>query len=118
MLFRSLAQLTIYLAIAPKSDAAYQALNAARELVANTPAEPVPMQIRNAPTKAMKEWGYGAEYQHAHQFADAMNTMECLPEKLRGTEFYHPTERGVEKRISERLAEIRARRRPHPEPSS
>ena len=76
---QALAQLTIYLAIAPKSDAAYQALNTARELVANTPAQPVPMQIRNAPTKAMKEWGYGAAYQHAHQFADAMNTMECPP---------------------------------------
>ena len=115
---QALAQLAIYLAVAPKSDAAYRALNAARELVANTPAEPVPMDLRNAPTRAMKEWGYGAGYQHAHQFVDAMNTMECLPERLRGTEFYHPTERGVEKRISERLAEIRARRRPQPPPSS
>jgi putative ATPase len=109
---QALAQVAIYLAIAPKSDAAYRALNAARETVAETTALPVPMQLRNAPTKPMKEWGYGAEYQHAHQFEDAMNTMECLPDNLRGTEFYQPTERGVEKRIAERLAEIRARRKP------
>ena len=87
------------------------ALNAARATVAETTALPVPMQLRNAPTKPMKEWGYGAEYQHAHQFEDAMNTMECLPDNLRGAEFYQPTERGVEKRIAERLAEIRARRK-------
>jgi len=80
--------------------------------VAETTALPVPMQLRNAPTKPMKEWGYGAEYQHAHQFEDAMNTMECLPDNLRGMEFYQPTERGLEKRIAERLAEIRARRKP------
>lgn len=108
---QALAQVAIYLAIAPKSDAGYQALNKARQTVATSPNFPVPMQIRNAPTRAMKEWGYGAEYQHAHQFVDAINTMECLPDALRGTEFYHPTERGVEKRISERLAEIRARRK-------
>jgi putative ATPase len=104
----------IYLAIAPKSDAAYRALNAARETVANTTAEPVPMQLRNAPTKPMKEWGYGAGYQHAHQFEDAMNVMECLPDNLRGTEFYRPTDRGVEQRIRQRLEEIRARRRDEP----
>ena len=109
---QALAQLAIYLAIAPKSDAAYRALNAARETVAETTALPVPMQLRNAPTKPMKQWGYGADYQHAHQFEDAINTMECLPDNLRGAEFYQPTERGVEKRIAERLAEIRARRKP------
>jgi putative ATPase len=111
---QALAQVAIYLAIAPKSDAAYQALNAARETVANTTAEPVPMQLRNAPTKPMKEWGYGAGYQHAHQFEDAMNVMECLPDNLRGTEFYRPTDRGVEQRIRQRLEEIRARRRDEP----
>jgi putative ATPase len=111
---QALAQITLYLAVAPKSDAAYRALNAARETVAKTAALPVPMQLRNAPTKPMKEWGYGAEYQHAHSFDDAMNTMECLPDNLRGTEFYQPTERGVEQRISQRLAEIRARRKTGP----
>jgi putative ATPase len=109
---QALAQAAIYLAVAPKSDAAYRALNAALETVAKSPAEPVPMQLRNAPTRAMKSWGYGAGYQHAHQFEDALNVMECLPDSLRGTIFYQPTDRGVEQRISQRLEEIRARRRP------
>lgn len=109
---QALAQAAIYLSVAPKSDAAYRALNKAMEMVANRTAEPVPMQLRNAPTRSMKEWGYGQGYQHAHQFEDAMNTMECLPENLRGTVFYEPSERGVEQRIAERLAEIRARRKP------
>ena len=108
---QALAQAVIYLAIAPKSDAAYKALNAAREKVQNSPAEPVPMQLRNAPTKHMKAWGYGEGYQHAHQAQDAMNTMECLPDNLQGTEFYHPTGRGLEERIAQRLAEIRGKRK-------
>jgi len=108
---QALAQAAIYLAIAPKSDAAYRALNAAMETVTKATAEPVPMQLRNAPTRAMKEWGYSAGYQHAHQFADALNTMECLPDGLRGTEFYHPTDRGAEARIRQRLEEIRARKK-------
>jgi len=108
---QALAQAAIYLAIAPKSDAAYRALNAALAAVEKSTNEPVPMQLRNAPTRAMKQWGYSEGYQHAHQFEDAMNTMECLPDNLRGTEFYHPTDRGVEQRIAGRLAEIRAKRR-------
>jgi putative ATPase len=108
---QALAQTAIYLAIAPKSDASYRALNAAMEAVNNRPAEPVPMQLRNASTRAMKEWGYGSGYQHAHQFEDALNTMECLPEGLRGTVFYEPTDRGVEARIKARIEEIRGRKR-------
>jgi putative ATPase len=108
---QALAQVAIYLAVAPKSDAAYKALNKAMETVANSTAEPVPMQLRNAPTRPMKEWGYGAGYQHAHNFEDAMNTMECLPENLRGMVFYEPGERGMEQRIAERLKEIRERRK-------
>ena len=108
---QALAQLAIYLSVAPKSDAAYRALNKAMETVANTTAEPVPMQLRNAPTRPMKEWGYGEGYQHAHQFAEAMNTMECLPENLQSTIFYEPTTRGTEQRIAERIAEIRERRK-------
>src|ERR1700683_3681702 len=65
---QALAQAAIYLAVAPKSDAAYRALNGAMETVSKSTAEPVPMQLRNAPTNAMKEWGYGTGYQHAHQF--------------------------------------------------
>ena len=116
---QALAQIALYLAIAPKSDAAYRALNRAMETVENTTAEPVPMQLRNAPTRAMKEWGYSHGYQHAHQFEDALNTMSCLPDSLQGTKFYEPTDRGVEQKISQRLAEIRARRAAGPsEPKS
>ena len=68
------------------------------------------MNLRNAVTRPMKAWGYGEGYQHAHQFDDAMVDMECLPPSMAGREWYQPTERGVEKRISERLAEIRKRR--------
>ena len=106
----ALAQLTIYLAIAPKSDAAYKALGAVMEDVRNSIAEPVPMNLRNAPTRPMKAWGYGEGYQHAHTFQDSMVDMECLPPSLAGREWYQPTERGVEKRIADRLAEIRKRR--------
>ncbi len=107
----ALGQVAIYLAVAPKSDASYRALGRAKEAIEKSPAEPVPMQLRNAPTRAMKEWGYSAGYQHAHKFEDAINTMECLPDNLRGTVFYEPTDRGMEKRIAERLAELRARRK-------
>ena len=103
---QALAQLTIYLAVAPKSDAAYRALNEVTADLRNGRAYPVPMNLRNAPTRAMKQWGYGAGYQHAHQFEDAIPGMDCLPEELQGREYYHPTERGVEKRIKERLSEI------------
>ena len=108
---QALAQVAIYLAVAPKSDAAYRALGAAMDTVMKTTAEPVPMQLRNAPTRHMKAWGYGAGYQHAHQFEDAINTMECLPGSLRGKIFYEPTDRGVEARIKARLEEIRERKK-------
>jgi putative ATPase len=103
---QALAQLTIYLTVAPKSDAAYRALNEVTADLRSGHAYPVPMNLRNAPTRAMKQWGYGAGYQHAHQFQDAIPDMDCLPEELRGREYYYPTERGVEKRIKERLSEI------------
>jgi putative ATPase len=107
----ALGQAAIYLSVAPKSDASCRALGAAMEAVSKNVAEPVPMQLRNAPTGLMKAWGYGAGYQHAHQFDDAMNTMECLPDNLRGTIFYQPTDRGLEQRIAQRLAEIREKRK-------
>jgi putative ATPase len=108
---QALAQIAIYLAVAPKSDAAYKALGKAQELIAKSTAEPVPMQLRNAPTKAMTSWGYGQGYQHAHNFEDGLSTMECLPESLKGTVFYEPTSRGVEQRIAQRLEEIRGRKK-------
>jgi putative ATPase len=104
-------QAAIYLAVAPKSDASYQALNRVMEAVENWRAEPVPFHLRNAPTGAMKQWGYGAGYQHAHKFAEAMPDMECLPESLAGTRFYEPTGRGAEEKIAQRMEEIRARRK-------
>ncbi len=106
----AIAQAVIYLAVAPKSDAGYKALGAVLEEVRNGRAEPVPMHLRNASTKAMKAWGYGSGYQHAHQYADAVNEMECLPESLAGKRWYYPTERGIEKRIKERIEELRGRR--------
>ncbi len=108
---QALAQLTIYLAVSPKSDAAYQALNQVLSTIQSTTAEPVPMHLRNAPTRAMKEWGYGQGYQHAHQFRDAITDMSCLPENLADKRFYEPTDRGLEKRIAERMAEIAERKR-------
>jgi putative ATPase len=107
---QALAQIAIYLAVAPKSDAAYRALNKATEIAETQLAEPVPMNLRNASTRAMKQWGYGEGYQHAHQYEGALNDMECLPERLAGTVFYEPTDRGMEQRIAQRLAEIRAHR--------
>jgi len=107
---QALAQAAIYLAIAPKSDAAYQALNRVKEAVEETVAELVPLHLRNPVTSSMREWGYGEGYQHAHNFQDALPDMPCLPPSLAGRRFYFPSDRGVEKRIGERLEEIRKAR--------
>jgi len=104
---QALAQLAIYLSVAPKSDAAYSALNAAREKARSAVAEAVPMQLRNAPTRLMKDFGYGEGYKHAHQFEAGLSAMVCLPESLASTRFYEPTSRGIEARIRERMEEIR-----------
>jgi putative ATPase len=103
----ALAQVAIYLCAAPKSDASYRAMGAVHADVEQTIAEPVPMNLRNAVTRDMKAWGYGQGYQHAHQFEDAITGMECLPPSLAGRRYYFPTDRGLEKRIAERLEEIR-----------
>jgi putative ATPase len=108
----ALAQAAIYLCAAPKSDAAYKAMGQVQADVERTSSEPVPMNLRNAPTGYMKQWGYGEGYQHAHNFEDAMVDMECLPPSLAGRQYYFPTDRGVEKRIGERLEEVRKLRRP------
>ena len=107
---QALAQVAVYLALAPKSDACYKALNQVRADIQSKPTEPVPMHLRNAATKHMKAWGYGDGYQHAHNFEDALTNMECLPPGLAGTRYYLPTGRGMEKRIVERLEELRAMR--------
>ena len=107
---QALAQLTIYLALAPKSDAAYQALNKVDALIEKTPAQPVPMHLRNAPTGLMKQMGYSKGYQHAHKAPDAVTDMNCLPEALAGWRFYEPTERGFEQKLRERLAWLTEKR--------
>jgi putative ATPase len=113
----ALGQAAIYLALAPKSDASYRALGRVMEAIESHRAEPVPFHLRNAVTGSMKQWGYGAGYQHAHKFEDALPDMECLPESLAGTIFYEPTDRGAEQRIAERLRQIRNRKKTQPEPS-
>jgi putative ATPase len=107
---QALAQLTLYLALAPKSDAAYQALNKANEIIESTVAGPVPFHLRNAPTRLMKEMGYSKGYKHAHKEMDAITDMECMPSSLVGTTFYHPTGRGVEQRLRERLDWLKKQR--------
>jgi len=111
---QALAQAAIYLAVAPKSDAAYRALDAALEEARTGLAEPVPLHLRNPVTRSMREWGYGKGYQHAHNFEDALTDMECLPNRLSGRVFYLPTDRGEEKRISERLEALRKKRSRRP----
>lgn len=107
----ALAHAVLYLAVAPKSNAAYKAFGAAKKAVAERPAEPVPMEIRNAPTRLMKEVGYGDGYVYAHDTEDGVGGLDCLPEALRGTRFYQPTSRGMEGRIGERLRELDELRR-------
>ena len=99
-----LAQMTIYLATAPKSNSSKAALGAALEAARNSPAAGVPMHIRNAPTALMKELGYNRGYQYAHDSAEGYIPQEYLPDELRGAEFYEPGPFGFEKEISKRLA--------------
>jgi putative ATPase len=99
----ALAQAAIYLATAPKSNAVYTAYNAAAADAHQQAAEPVPLHLRNAPTRLMKELEYGKGYQYAHEEADAIAAMECLPPALAGRKYYRPTDRGFEKEIRRRL---------------
>ncbi len=107
----ALAQATLYLATAPKSNAVYTAYGRARQEVAKSGALPVPLHIRNAPTRLMQELEYGKGYQYAHHYADAIVDQEFLPEKLAGMTFYVPTERGFEKVIRERMEYIEKRKK-------
>jgi putative ATPase len=100
---QALAQLTIYLALAPKSDAAYQALNRVNATIQSTVAEPVPLHLRNAPTGLMKDMGYAKGYKHAHKEPDAITDMRCLPPSLEDAKFYLPTSRGYEEKLRDRM---------------
>jgi len=100
----ALAQCVTYLAAAPKSNAVYVAYGAAKKDVAEAPADPVPLHIRNAPTALMGELGYGAGYKYAHDYEGAYVEQDHLPDRLRGRTYYHPTDRGLEADIKKRLA--------------
>jgi len=106
----ALAQAVVYLSVAPKSNALYTAYGSVQGDVEATAAEPVPLHLRNAPTKLMKGLGYGRGYQYAHDLESKVADMECLPENLRGRLYYQPTNEGIEKRIRERLDEIKKAR--------
>jgi len=106
----ALAQVVVYLALAPKSNALYTAYGAAVSDVQELPNEPPPLSIRNAPTKLMKESGYGAGYRYAHDEAEKTAGLDCLPEALRGRVYYRPTSEGKEARFKERAEAVRALR--------
>jgi putative ATPase len=103
----ALAQAVVYLALAPKSNAVYTAYGAVLGDIEATRAEPVPLHLRNAPTKLMRELDYGKGYQYAHDEEGRVADMECLPPSLKGRSYYHPTGEGREKLLRERMEEIR-----------
>ncbi|MFY9676433.1 MAG: replication-associated recombination protein A, partial [Terriglobales bacterium] len=103
----ALAQAVVYLCASPKSNALYTAYSAVLQDVEETAAQPVPLHLRNAPTKLMKGLGYGKGYEYAHDTEAKVADMQCLPDSLQNRTYYHPTNEGVEKRIAERLAEIK-----------
>jgi putative ATPase len=102
----ALAQAVVYLALAPKSNAVYVAYGAVKADIEATAAEPVPLHLRNAPTKLMKELDYGRDYQYAHDVEGRVADMECLPASLAGRKYYQPTSEGREKLLAQRMDEI------------
>jgi putative ATPase len=103
----ALAEAVVYLALAPKSNAVYVAYGAMQEDIEHTRQEPVPLHLRNAPTKLMKELGYSAGYRYAHDEEGKVADMDCLPDSLRDQRYYHPTQEGREKLLAARMEEIR-----------
>ena len=103
-----LTHAVVYLSMAPKSNALYTACEACKKDVRTLRAEPVPMQIRNAPTSLMKELGYGKGYEYAHDTEKKLTHMQCMPDSLKDRTYYHPTEEGEEKKTAQRLREIKA----------
>jgi putative ATPase len=106
----ALAEAAVYLALAPKSNALYTAYLAVQRDVEATAAQPVPLHLRNAPTTLMKQLGYGKDYQYAHDLDSKVADMQSLPDNLKSRTYYHPTSEGIEKRIRERMEEIRKKR--------
>jgi len=107
----NLAQAAIYLALAPKSNALETAYNNAMDDIAKNPAEPVPLVIRNAPTKLMKQLDYGKGYKYAHDHAEKITDMQCLPDSLVDKTYYHPTTQGREARIVEHMQNLETLRK-------
>ena len=108
-----LTEAVVYMSLAPKSNALYVAYERAKKDALTMLAEPVPLVIRNAPTKLMKELDYGKGYQYAHDTADKLTNMQCLPDSLLGKEYYHPTEEGTEAKFKARLEEIKDWKKRH-----
>jgi putative ATPase len=108
-----LTHAVIFCALAPKSNSLYTAYTKAAQDARNTINEPVPLQIRNAPTRLMEELGYGKDYQYAHDFEGHITPMDCLPPSLAGTHYYEPSEQGVEKRVKEHKEAIEAWKKAH-----
>jgi putative ATPase len=108
----ALAQAVVYLSVAPKSNALYTAYGDVQQDVEQTAADSVPLHLRNAPTGLMKGLGYGQGYQYAHDVEGKVADMQCLPDNLRGRVYYRPTNEGIEKRIRERMEEIKKLRSP------
>ena len=104
--YLALAEAAVYLSLAPKSNAVYTAYGEVSAELKRAPAEPVPMQLRNAVTRLMKNIGYGKGYEYAHNYEEKVTGMECLPESLQGRRFYQPTEEGLESKLRERLENI------------
>ena len=110
-----LTQAVVYLSLAPRSNAMYAAYEHAKADAVRQLAEPVPLVIRNAPTRLMKELDYGKGYVYAHKTADKLTTMQCLPDSLAGREYYVPTEEGLEARYKARLEHIKQWKKEHSE---
>jgi putative ATPase len=103
----ALAEAVVYLALAPKSNAVYTAWGAVQAEIENTRQEPVPLHLRNAPTRLMKDLDYGKGYRYAHDEEGKVADMDCMPESLKGRRYYQPTQEGREKQLAARLEEIR-----------
>jgi putative ATPase len=104
--YLALAQAAVYLSLAPKSNALYTGYGAVMEDVRKTEADPVPLQLRNAPTGLMKSIGYGEGYKYAHNFEEKVTDMQCLPDNLLGKTYYKPTDQGFEARLRVKMEEI------------
>jgi putative ATPase len=103
----ALAEAVVYLCLAPKSNSVYNAYGAVQAEIEHTRQEPVPLHLRNAPTRLMKELDYGKGYRYAHDEEGRVADMDCLPDSLKGRSYYKPTQEGREKLLAQRMEEIR-----------